>query len=398
MTSLAEIDSPPRRRLLVFADDWGRHPSSCQHLVRQLLPRRRVAWVDTIGMRTPALNWATVSRGVEKLAHWLGPKSEATESLPPQLTVLRPRMWPWFTRRLDRALNRRLLSTQLGRWCRAQEEPVTAVTTLPIVADLMGVLPVERWVYYCVDDFSQWPGVDQATMLTMERIVVDKADVLIAVSRHLQERLAALGRSSELLTHGVDLEFWRRADAVNLPAEVESMERPWITFWGLVDRRMDVAFLRRLCERLTQGTVLLAGPESDPDPELARLPRVRRLPAQPLDVLPALGQASAVLVMPYGDLPVTRAMQPLKMLEYLATGRPVVARQLPSTAEWADCLDLAATPDEFASAVLTRIVSGIPAEQSAARQRLVHESWAAKAARFEEWLHGPASARLPRAG
>ena len=24
--------------LLVFADDWGRHPSSCQHLVRELLP------------------------------------------------------------------------------------------------------------------------------------------------------------------------------------------------------------------------------------------------------------------------------------------------------------------------------------------------------------------------
>ena len=34
---------------LVFADDWGRHPSSCQHLIRQLLARYPVLWVNTIG-------------------------------------------------------------------------------------------------------------------------------------------------------------------------------------------------------------------------------------------------------------------------------------------------------------------------------------------------------------
>ena len=48
--------------LLVFSDDWGRHPSSCQHLVRHLLPRRRVTWVNTIGMRPPRLDLATAKR------------------------------------------------------------------------------------------------------------------------------------------------------------------------------------------------------------------------------------------------------------------------------------------------------------------------------------------------
>jgi len=27
----------PPLRLVVFSDDWGRHPSSCQHLIRRLL-------------------------------------------------------------------------------------------------------------------------------------------------------------------------------------------------------------------------------------------------------------------------------------------------------------------------------------------------------------------------
>ena len=37
--------------LLVFSDDWGRHPSSCQHLVRNLLDRYPVVSVNTIGTR-----------------------------------------------------------------------------------------------------------------------------------------------------------------------------------------------------------------------------------------------------------------------------------------------------------------------------------------------------------
>src|SRR5438094_4010940 len=52
--------------LLVFADDWGRHPSSCQHLIRHTLGRYDVYWVNTIGTRTPRLDWATLTRGLEK--------------------------------------------------------------------------------------------------------------------------------------------------------------------------------------------------------------------------------------------------------------------------------------------------------------------------------------------
>jgi hypothetical protein len=49
---------------------------------------------------------------------------------------------------------------------------------------------------------------------------------------------------------------------------------------------------------------------------------------------------------------------------------------------------------EFVAAVSKRLETGLPADQTAARQRLVQESWAAKAQQFEHWVFGPASARL----
>src|SRR5690606_8294377 len=97
---------------------------------------------------------------------------------------------------------------------------------------------------------------------------------------------------------------------------------------------------------------------------------------------------AAVLVMPYADLPVTRAMQPLKLKEYLATGKPVVARDLPAAREWGDCLDTAADAATFARRVCERLAGGLPEAQRLARRRLARESWARKAEQFERLLGG----------
>jgi len=370
--------------LLVFADDWGRHPSSCQHLIRQLLHRYRVGWVNTIGTRTPRLNLDTLWRALGKIRQWLFGSGRCQSQPVANLQVLNPKMWSWFTRAADRWLNRKLLVWQLSPVIRELSEAPVAVTTLPIVADLMDELPVRRWVYYCVDDFGQWPGLDQATMQRMEEEVVRRADVIVAVSENLQDRLSRMGRQSHLLTHGVHLDFWQTPAAAPI-AELGGLERPLIVFWGLIDRRMDIAFVKQLAADLKQGTILLVGPEANPDPELYKIPRVFHLEPLPYEQLPVLAQAASVLVMPYADLPVTRAMQPLKLKEYLATGKPVVVRDLPATSDWADCLDLAETPQAFSQAVRLRLSTGLPEHQQQGRLRLADESWAEKARRLEQW-------------
>jgi glycosyltransferase involved in cell wall biosynthesis len=370
--------------LLVFSDDWGRHPSSCQYLVRHLLPRYRTWWVNTIGMRRPRLDRDTIARAWEKLRAWLWP-GQGRGPLPEGLTLLNPRMWPWLSNPRDRRLNRLLLTRQLGPVVRRASPEVIAVTTLPVVADLMDVLPVARWVYYCVDDFSQWPGLDQQAMLAMEEDLVRRADVIVAVSRPLQDRLAQWGRASSLLTHGVDLEHWQKAGQPGpCPAPLARLERPLVVCWGMIDRRLDTGFLARLAADMDRGTVVLVGPRADPDPALLTIGRVRCLPTVPYEELPDVARAADVLVMPYADLPVTREIQPLKLKEYLATGKPVVGRRLPAIEPWGHAMDVVDTAGEFSRAVRQRIAEGLPAPQAAARQCLERESWARKARRFEQ--------------
>ena len=367
----------------MFSDDWGRHPSSCQHLIRNLTHRYRVHWVNTIGTRAPRLDWATLRRGWEKAGQWFRRNGHSAAVAAP-LTVHNPRMWPWMRSRSSRRLNRYLLQRQLGPIVGSAPRPVFAVTTIPLSALVMDSLAVDRWVYYCVDDFSKWPGLEQGVLEQLERELVRRADVIIAVSEVLRDRLARMGRESHLLTHGVDASFWQSSNGVGLE-RVQQLARPLVVFWGVVDRRMDVAMVRCLAREMTTGTIVLAGPEHDPDPELFRIDRVVRLGPIPYEELPRLAHEAAVLVMPYDDLPVTRAIQPLKMKEYLATGRPVVVRKLPATEEWADCLDQTDSPEDFARIVKERIETGLPETQKSARRRLVQEDWQTKARLFESW-------------
>ncbi len=185
----------------------------------------------------------------------------------------------------------------------------------------------------------------------------------------------------------MDLEHWSGAEERAVPA-LEGLEEPLIVFWGVIDRRLDSDWVSALAARLERGTVVLIGPEQNPDPELARLPRVARTGALPFGELPAVARRAAALVMPYADLPVTRALQPLKLKEYLATGKPVVVSDLPAVDEWRDACDVVGSAADFAARVAERLETGLPQEQARSRERLVRESWAAKAAIFERLLAG----------
>jgi glycosyltransferase involved in cell wall biosynthesis len=222
----------------------------------------------------------------------------------------------------------------------------------------------------------------------MEADMLPKVDKVIAVSQTLVTRVNQLGRSAKLLTHGVDLDHWRRPAPPGLPPEFLGLQPPYILFWGVIDRRMDTQWVRLLGKSMGEGSMVFVGPQEAPDPELEKAPRVTFRPSVPYARLPELAAWANVLIMPYADLPVTRAIQPLKLKEYLATGKPTVVRELPATKEWDQSCDVCRTPDGFAAVVLERIKTGISPAQRLDRQRLFAEGWDAKAKQFEQWVDG----------
>jgi glycosyltransferase involved in cell wall biosynthesis len=377
-----------RQSLVVFSDDWGRHPSSCQHLIGRLLDRLDVTWVNTIGTRRPSLNMATIQRGFQKLSQWSAISSAESTEQHFYPRVMRPIMWPDFSSKWARRLNARLLEIHLRRNIERLQSSII-LTTIPIVADLVGRFPVSRWVYYCVDDFSEWPGLDSESMRSMEQSLVQRVDDVIVAGENLAQRMSLQGRDSTILSHGVDLDHWRQVNALEGPlAFLTELERPLAVFWGLVDQRLDIQWLDHLNASLKSGTIALVGPQQNVDPSLRRMSRVKLMGAVPYGMLPQVASQADALIMPYTNSPVTRAMQPLKLKEYVATGKPVVVRRLPSTVPWEDCLDAVDSAEEFSRQVLIAFDHGVAPSQLAARSRLQFEDWGNKANQLFSKLTG----------
>ena len=51
---------------IIFGDDWGRHPSTTQHLVSRFQENDRILWIDSIGMRSPKLSVTDGARAIRK--------------------------------------------------------------------------------------------------------------------------------------------------------------------------------------------------------------------------------------------------------------------------------------------------------------------------------------------
>ena len=398
-------DSPPQtaepvRPLVIFADDFGRHPSNSQHLARRLAVRRPILWVNTIGTRRPRLRLADLRRAAGKLSQWT---AVALRSLtgraagaddPRNIHVINPIMWPDFASPAARRFNALSIGRAVNRAARRRfgshsPEPVV-LTTLPLTADLVGRIRAHRWLYYAVDDYTAWPGLDHATLTAMESDLLDRVDAAAAVGDTLAQRLASRGFDPPLIDHGIDIDEWHhpRAAPPTHPIldSLRSLPSPLALYWGLIDDRLDHGAITRMASE--HGlTVALIGPvQGDLPRRLDRVPGVHLLGAIDRSLLPHAASLADLLIAPYIDSAVTRAMQPLKLKEYLATDRPVVATELPATRPWSDCCDVAAGYVLAYRAAEAAFLGADPRQLAARRDRLAGESWAHKAALLEEWI------------
>ncbi len=257
------------KHLLIFSDDWGRHPSSCQHLTQHLLKRYPVTWVNTIAMRPPRLDRMTILRARKNSGN-----GSAVHNRQMQL----PSPTPHSLQSLDVALDVSRLGPRI-KWLASFSRSTCpgsdaiAITTLPIVAPFLNQLPVQRWIYYCVDDFALWPGLSGRALRIQERQLVKRAETVVAASENLAANLRPFHSRIELMTHGVDLEFWR-SPSFTSELSFANREGPFAIFWGVVDRRMNADWVIALADAMEQGTVLLVGPQQDPDLRLLHHPRI----------------------------------------------------------------------------------------------------------------------------
>jgi glycosyltransferase involved in cell wall biosynthesis len=135
--------------------------------------------------------------------------------------------------------------------------------------------------------------------------------------------------------------------------------------------------------------------------ELRQLPNVHLLGAKPADALPQYMQHFDVCLMCYEVNDYTKYIYPLKLNEYLATGRPVVASPIEAVKRYSDVVAIASGDAEYARAIEQSLHdTARTAGAVAARQRIAQTNdWDVLVARIVELFRaGSAATRRASAG
>ncbi len=264
------------------------------------------------------------------------------------------------------------------------ERPLMVLAQLPFWAELGRELARRLGiplVYDRIDLHAGFPGVP-AGIETVEARLIHEADLVCATAGLLAERPREVSPRVLLLPNGVDLGAFPGPSA----AGVQESRAITVGYVGALGPWFDVEAVEAAARELPDWRFRLAGQVEDPEvAALAELRNLETLGEIPFCEVSGFLSGLDVALVPFRDLPLTRAVDPVKLYEALAMGLPVVARRLPETERWAEPLVyLYDDPEGFVRQVRRAVAEQSP-EIARERRRVAEgESWDRRAATLLE--------------
>jgi glycosyltransferase involved in cell wall biosynthesis len=364
--------------VVYFGNDWfAENRTSSHHIARRLAEIVPVLYVETPGIRAPRATGRDVRKIVRKLRTAFDPPRRIQERLHlatiPQIPFRRLPLAGRLNERLGAWMTRRALA-RLGfeRWL--------SWFVVPHPGALAKRLGETLAVYYCIDDYAAFPGMDAAAIQAADDRLTARADVVFVASPALLEAKRALNRNVHHAPHGVDFELFAQASAPTFEAapETRALARPVIGYFGVLGDWINYDLVTFLARARPQWTFLFVGFASADVGALRGLPNVVLAGAKPYEELPRWARAFDVAIYPNRLTRQTRHANPLKIREYLATGKPVVSITTPVTVQFAGLISLADNPEAYLAAI-ERALAEESDERRAARMNAVAGlSWDAR--------------------
>ena len=353
--------------IVYFGNDWhAENRTSSHHLATRLAQRMPVLYVDSPGMRAPGASSRDLGKAVRKLAAMLRRPVQVSERMwqctVPQLPFRRIPGVEAFNRIFSRwAVRRALRHAGIARrlsWF-----------LVPHPGFLAGKLDEELCVYYCIDDYAAHPGVDAALIGERDLQLSLRADVLFVAPPALLEAKRALNPATVFSPHGVDVALFAGAARAEtqVPPMAQALRGPVIGYFGSLHEWIDLELIAWLATQRPAWNFLLVGHAATDVSALRALPNVHLAGAQPYPSLPGWAKAFDVAIIPYRLNRQVANANPLKLREYLATGKPVVSVRNPEIEKFSQWVRIVEGRDQFLAALEDSL---LPEAAAAAAQRM----------------------------
>jgi O-antigen biosynthesis protein len=224
-----------------------------------------------------------------------------------------------------------------------------AVSTVSIVQHaywypLVKRLPNTYRVYDCMDHHEGFGNVPEK-LVEIEKDMLAHADLVTVTSSWLDEFARSFNPSVAVVRNaGEYVHFAAKPDEVY----VDPKGRKILGYYGAIADWFDLDLVRKLALSSPDCLVLLIGDDTvGARSALQGLDNVVFTGEVPYTRLPYYLYAFDACLLPFKVIPLTLATNPVKVYEYLASGKPVVCVDLPELSQFGDLVFKASSVDDF---------------------------------------------------
>lgn len=326
--------------ICLSTQDWNDVWTRKQRFMRQFARQgNRVLYVET---QASLISLGLIRSDIGRAWRWCsGPRL-----VEPNLHVATlPLVLPLFQMSLAiNRLNNAVLAPLLRHWMATLQfrHPILWTYT-PYSESLVGSLGESLAIYDCVDEFAASRGmVTREVVEEQERRLLKKVAVTVVTHEALQRSKRGAGGPVHLIPNGAEVDHFGKAAAAGTVAapSVDRLPRPVVGFIGSVQYWIDFDLMRFLATSRPGWSFVMVGPigRLAAVSKVADLPNVHLLGRQPYAEMPSYVKAFDVCLNPYVVDDVAAHCSPLKLYEYLASGKPVVSVAMSAATDFGDAV------------------------------------------------------------
>ena len=246
-----------------------------------------------------------------------------------------------------------------------------------------------RTIYQSMDDISQ-VAYSNRHGTRLEEEIIRNFDITLCTSKELTRLKSPFSRNVFFHPNAADIEIFRKAVTAVLPKpeELKSITKKIIGYTGSIEYRSDFELLKKIAEYHHDKILFFVGPiqgEEYKEFGLDKMPNVIFAGPRKITELPAYLQYFDCVIIPFKKNTLTKSIYPLKINEYLASGKPVIATHFSedifSFREVAYVVD---THDEFLKTIDVAIEENNEQRRQARINVAEQNTWKARVAQFWE--------------
>lgn len=222
-------------------------------------------------------------------------------------------------------------------------------------------------VYDCMDLHTGF-STSSKRVIYDERLLLQESDLVLTTSQFLYQHAKSENNNVILVPNGTDFDFFHQAANHISIDEIKNLHVPVIGYYGAIADWFDTHLVGNLARKHPEWNFLLIGRTNFANLKpLQNLTNIYLLGEKLYTELPGYLSKFDVCIIPFKDLPLTNATNPVKLYEYLSAGKPVVSTRLDEISYYSDYVRLASSEAEWEEAIQESLAEDLTPELLKAR-------------------------------